>query len=318
LTLALAALAAIGFGGSAVGARLGLRDTGIVAGVLIANTTAVVILVAVALIDPPPSIPLSPTGWFALSGLVGGPGLASLAILLGLRRLGPPTHVPLQGGSYGIVVSLGAALFLSETVGPRKALGVAAIVMGAGWLVRAQARAELVDPVPVAARTEEVHAEGARGEGLGRRPWSELARSIPGGWYLPLLAGAALATGDLIAKWQLRIFPYPSFGAAVGMMAGTLAWAASAGAVPGLRTHLRAGRHGRWFVVAGASLGVAYAALNTALNRGDASTVGPIVASEPLAAIVLSAIFLSRIHRVTKAMLAAACLVVAGAALVSS
>jgi drug/metabolite transporter (DMT)-like permease len=132
LTLALAALAAIGFGASAVGARLGLRDTGIVAGVLIANATAVVILVVVALIDPPPSIRLSATGWFALSGLAGGPGLASVAILLGLRRLGPPTHVPLQGGAYGIAVSLGAAVFLSETVGPRKAVGVAAIVIGAG------------------------------------------------------------------------------------------------------------------------------------------------------------------------------------------
>jgi drug/metabolite transporter (DMT)-like permease len=313
LTEALAALAAIGFGASAVGARLGLRDTGIVAGVLIANATAVLILVVVAVFDPPPSIHMSATAWFALSGLAGGPGLASVAILLGLRRLGPPTHVPLQGGAYGIIVSLGAAVFLSETVGPRKAIGVAAIVIGAGWLVRAQARAELVAPTPVAAPTERPKVGGVEGRG-----WSALTRSIPGGWYLPLLAGAALATGDLIAKWQLRTFPYPAFGAAVGMIAGTLAWALSAGAVPALRAHLRAGRHGRWFVVAGASLGVAYAALNTALNRGDASTVGPIVASEPLAAILLSAIFLSRIHRVTKAMLAAACLVGAGAALVSS
>ena len=66
-------------------------------------------------------------------------------------------------------------------------------------------------------------------------------------------------------------------------------------------------------MVAGASLGVAYAALNTALNRGDASTVGPIVASEPLAAILLSALFLSALHRVTARMVLAGAMVVAAA-----
>jgi drug/metabolite transporter (DMT)-like permease len=310
LTEALAVLAAVTFGGSHVSARLGLRDTGFVAGVLIANGTAAVILIVATLIDPPGSVPMGAMRWFALSGLVGGPGLASAAILLGIRRLGPPTHVPLQGGSYGIVVSIGAALFLSEAVGATKAAGIALIVVGAGWLVRAQAKA--LDP-----RVEEAVPVGETGGELLRSPEPKRLRSILKGWYLPLAAGALLATSDLIAKWELRAFPHAMFAAAVAMTFGTLVWAAAGVGVPAFKDHLRLGRHWRWFIVSGITVGIAYAALNNALNRGDASTVGPIVSTEPLAAILLSALFLQALHRVTGRMILAGCLVVAGTVLVS-
>ena len=84
-----------------------------------------------------------------------------------------------------------------------------------------------------------------------------------------------------------------------------------------LRHSLRLRQKIRWFVLTGILLGGAFAALNMALNRGSASTVGPIVASEPLAVIVLSALFLSAMHRVTGRMVVAGGLVVAGAILVS-
>lgn len=309
LTALLAGLAALGFGASTITARLGLRDTGLVAAVLISNSVAIVILIAALAFDLPNAWSAGSAVWFALAGILGGPGLASAAILLGLRRLGPPTHVPLQGGTYGVVVAFGAAFFLSETVGARKAIGVAAIVIGAGWLVRAQARAELplVDQNQIAGGSSKV---------LLAPPPSRFMGLIPGGVYLPLIGGTLLACSDLIVKWRLRTYPQPMFAAAVGMISGTLAWAFAA-ALPALRGQLRVSRHSGWLVAAGTTLGIAYAALNTALNLGDASTVGPIVATEPLAAILLSVLFLSALHRVTWRMVLAGLVVVGGSILVS-
>jgi len=309
LTAALATLAALGFAASAISARLGLRDTGLVAAVLISNGVATVILIAALAFDLPMSESASSAMWFALAGLLGGPGLASAAILVGLRRLGPPTHVPLQGGAYGVVIAFGAAFFLSETVGARKAIGVAAIVIGAGWLVRAQARVE----VPL---VDQNLPAGGSSKVLRAPPPRKFMASIAGGLYLPLIAGAMLAGSDLIAKWRLKSFPQPMFAAAVGMTSGTLAWALAA-ALPTLREQLRVSRHSLWLVGTGTTLGIAYAALNTALNRGDASTVGPIVATEPLAVILLSTLFLSALHRVTWRMVLAGLFVVGGSILVS-
>jgi drug/metabolite transporter, DME family len=294
---ALAVVAALGFAGSLVTARLALRDSTVVTGILVGNVVAGLVLLIAVAIDPPRSIPLAPAGWFAFAGMIGGPGLGTAAILSGIKRLGPPTHGPLQGGAYGVAVSVGAALFLGEAVGPLKAMGVAAIVVGGGWLVRAGALS--VD----------------RQDG-GVSPRAKLV-SLPRGWYLPLFAGGALAAGDLIVKSNLASLPHPTFAAVTSMAGGTALWAIAIASFPRLRRTLRLGRQARWFVPTGVLLGAAFAALTTALNHGAASTVGPIVASEPLAVILLSALFLSELHRVTKGMVVAGALVVAGAILVS-
>lgn len=302
----LALLAALGFAGSAVTARLGLRDTGIMAGILAGNAVSALILMAVVAIDPPRSVPTDAALWFGAAGLFGGPGLAAAAILLGIRRLGAPTHGPLQGGAYGITISLGAALVLGESVGPLRGLGVAAIVTGGGVLVQAQ-----MEPARLAAAAMRV--------GAARPPgWPERVRSSfrPGSAF-PLVAGATLAASDLVVKSNLETLPHPAFAAGATLLGGTLFWGTILAVVPAARRSLRFGRHGRWFLASGALVGAAFVALNTALGQGDASTVGPIVASEPLAVILLSALFLSGLDRVTGHIVVGGCLVVAGAILVS-
>jgi DME family drug/metabolite transporter len=293
---ALALAAAFGFAATAVTARLGLRDTGIVAGIVVTNVVSAIILLAAVSLDPPESVPAETVAWFALAGVVGGPGLAAAAVLLGIDRLGPPTHGPLQGGAYGIAISVGAALFLGETVGPLRGLGVAAIVVGGGTLLQSQ-------PAN--------HSGGTSLQGPKPR------RALRPGVVFPLLAGGSLAASDLIVKSNLETLAHPTFAAVVALSAGLLFWAGIVATVPAARRSLRVGRGVAWFVASGGLLGAAFAALNTALAHGEASTVGPIVASEPLAILLLSALFLSALHRVTRGMVLGGALVVVGAILVS-
>jgi drug/metabolite transporter (DMT)-like permease len=304
---ALALAAAFGFAGTAVTARLGLRDTSVVAGILVSNAVSTIVLLVAVWVDPPQSVPPSAAGWFAVAGVLGGSGLAAAAILIGIARLGPPTHGPLQGGAYGITISLGAALFLGEAVGPLRAVGVAAIVIGGGRLVQLQSI--IAAPAPAAGPPPAAPP--------GAPPRTGTLQALQAGAIFPLLAGSSLAASDLIVKENLGTLAHPTFAAAVVLLAGLLLWAAIVLLVPAVRRSLRIGSGAVWFLASGALLGAAFAALTTALTHADASTVGPIVACEPLAVILLSALFLSGLSRVTREMVAASCLVVAGAILVS-
>lgn len=81
---------------------------------------------------------------------------------------------------------------------------------------------------------------------------------------------------------------------------------------------------GRWrasflaFAPAGVCLGLAYAALVTALDRGPVSTVAPLNATQSLWTVVGAAVFFRQHEAINRRTVLAASLVVAGAALVAA
>jgi drug/metabolite transporter (DMT)-like permease len=72
------------------------------------------------------------------------------------------------------------------------------------------------------------------------------------------------------------------------------------------------------FVPAGVCLGLAYTALLAALERGEVTVVAPLNATQSLWAVVFAAAFLGRAEAVGPRLVVAACLVVAGSAIVGA
>ena len=70
------------------------------------------------------------------------------------------------------------------------------------------------------------------------------------------------------------------------------------------------------FVVAGVSLGLAYAALVAGLDSGRVTVVAPLNATQSLWAVVLGAAFLGSSEAISRRVVLAAMLVVAGGALI--
>jgi drug/metabolite transporter (DMT)-like permease len=331
----LAVAAAVCFGSTLVANKLALRDTQVLVGVVVTAAVAWVVLAAAVLLDPPAALSFRPTALFVIGGLIGGPGIAGAVILVGVDRLGASVHGPLQAGGYGILAMLGGALLLKEGVGPLRVVGTLAIILGAVYLARRDAEVGTpvptgtvrgtVPPVEAIARTGPAGAVGATPPGRqAGRSFSSLALPTtfsavfrPGAAF-PLLAASGLAAQDVIVKSQLDSLPEPTFAAMVSAGSGMVFWAIVFGGWrAGSGRAVIVGRSGRWFLVSGFLLGLAYALLTHALRSGDVSAIGPILAGEPLVVLTLSAVFLRRLERLTITTLLAGTLVVAGTILVS-
>ncbi|MEO8323816.1 MAG: DMT family transporter [Actinomycetota bacterium] len=255
-----------------------------------AVTTWAVTVIAVVL-DPPSTVTVRGVVLLVIGGLV-APGLARWASITGLSHLGPSVAVPIQHGAHPLFAVIGATLLLQETVAPPRFLGVAAIIVGGVQLSRRPA-------------TLAVEGGGSEAPNTHFRP----------GIIYPLMAGAAYAVSNMLIKEGLNEIPFPTFGAFLGTGVSLLLWIILGTRSGKIGGHLL-GRELKWFYLAGACVGIAFLTLNRALQDGDVSLVSPIIASQPLAVLLLSHMFLKGIDTITWQTIAAALLVVAGAILV--
>lgn len=221
----------------------------------------------------------------ALSGVVGSVAARSL-YFLSIKLVGPGKALSLAAVSPLFVAVLSAA-FLGEPVTLAVATGTGVLVLGVAGLVR-DSRAEV-------ARTD-------------RSPVVLLA---------PVAAALLIAVAVVIRKAALNAGIDPVLAGAVNM---TAAWLVVAPLVVGRwGADLRRIDHGalRQFTVASALMTLGFVCYFVGLERTPASVFFPLVQTQPVFAVGLSALFLGGLELVTRRSVLAAGTIVLGAVLIT-
>ena len=216
---------------------------------------------------------------FVLAGLL-GPGLSQLLFTLAVRDAGPSRTSVAVGTAplFSVVIAL---VFLDEPLLAGLVLGAILIVVGGVLLVGERGRPQHVKPIGLA---------------------------------FALLATVVFAVRDNLVRWlSLDTDVAPALAAAATLGAG--------GAV--VAAWLLGSRRGRVslralpaFVPSGVFFGLSYVCLFEAYYRGRVTVVSPLIATESLWGVTLSALFLRRHELVGPRLFAGAALVVAGGALI--
>ncbi len=224
-------------------------------------------------------------GWFVLTGVVGH-GTGSLIFFSAIQRLGVSQATAIHSATplWGVVF---AVAFLGETPGGHVVLGTLGIVGGVFLL------------------------SWPKGKGRGRK------NRIPRDYLLPLSSSVCFALVPVFAKLGLaqQKAPYLGFGVAFGT--GLLLMLAARRLVPGGGA-LRADAATLKCLLMGAAFNVAAAFLMwTAFATGMVSSVLPLSRMTPLWVVSFSFLFLGNMERVGTRTALAACLVVAGGAMIA-
>jgi drug/metabolite transporter (DMT)-like permease len=217
---------------------------------------------------------------FLLAGLL-GPGLSQLLFTLAVNEAGPSRTSVVVGTAPLFSVAI-ALVFLDEPLKAGLIVGAILIVAGGVLLVGERDRPEHV-----------------RVSGL----------------VLALAATIVFSTRDNLLRWlaiDTEVEPGPA--AAATLAAGS---AVVLGYVVLRRSRLRA-REARDFLPAGLFFGASYICLFEAYYRGLVTVVSPLVATESLWGVVLSAIVLRRSEGVGRRLAAGALLIVCGGALIGT
>ena len=217
---------------------------------------------------------------FLLAGLL-GPGLSQLFFTLAVREAGPSRTSVVVGTAplFSVVI---AVVLLGEPLQTGLVAGALLIVGGGALLVSERGRP--------------AHVRVA-------------------GLVLALAATVVFATRDNLVRW-LAVDTDVSPGAAA-----TATLTAGAVVIAGYLVLTRApiGRRSvSAFVPAGVLFGLSYVCLFEAYYRGPVTVVSPLVATESLWGVALSALVLARSERVGVRLVAGACLVVAGGVLIGA
>jgi drug/metabolite transporter, DME family len=215
---------------------------------------------------------------FLLAGVL-GPGASQLLFTLAVRDAGPSRTSVVVGTAplFSVVIAL---VLLDEPVRAGLILGAVLIVVGGLLLVGERVRPEHFKVI---------------------------------GLVFALLATIVFAVRDNLVRWLAIDTPVsPPVAAAATLGAGGLS----------VLTYLLVKREPipirslRLFVPAGVMFGLSYVALFEAYFRGRVTVVSPLVATEALWGVLLSALLLRRTELVGPRLVAGAALVVAGGVLI--
>ncbi|OLC30215.1 MAG: hypothetical protein AUH81_20625 [Candidatus Rokubacteria bacterium 13_1_40CM_4_69_5] len=219
---------------------------------------------------------------FLIAGLV-APGLARLAVFIGVDRIGVARAAPLVATAplFSVVMAI---LFLGERPSWMLLVGAACIVTG-GVLLSQRRAAD--------------------------RAWRR--RDL----VFPMLGALGFALRDNISRYGFREYSDPLTAAAAATLTSLVVMWLFAGLEAGRGGRLRLERTGLGFLaLSGLSEGLAYMTMWRALALGDVSIVSPLINAQSIFAVALAAIFLRDLERVTWPIAVAAGLIVAGVAVV--
>ena len=288
LPIALAFLAAIGFGSSAIFARIGMRGihplTSAFISVVVSFIPAAILAVIFAL-DDIKGLPLIALAAFLGLGalnFIGGRTQNHISInMIGAARSSPFV------GSATMFASIFAVIILGEYLHPMVALGTAAVVIGvvlssAGHMVSVS--------------------------------WHLDKRSLIG-YATGLGAAASYGGSTLVAKSLSDAYGSPLLVAAAAMFFGMILLAPLGGRQAGQA--IRSSSSGIFFIVlCGLASATGVISLFTALSMSNVVTVTPIASTNPLVTLFLAHLFLNKLEKVTKWLLAGTSLTVLGIILV--
>ncbi|QLG64272.1 GRP family sugar transporter [Halorarum salinum] len=260
--------------------------------VVVIGVNVLVLLPSVAVLYYP-DYGLTRTSWlsFAVAGLV-GTLLGRVLSYTSIERIGASRTAPIVAG-WALVSTVFGVVLLDETLTPVHAVGIVLVV--AGILV-------------IAWETNQENPEG-----LSRRELSI-------GLLIPVAAAFAYGLEPIFAKFGFA----EGTPAAVGLVVKTAAailgftlYLRWRGRLPG-RTVLRT-RNARWFVLAGLANTAFLVGYYAALEIAPVSVVTPIVITNTLFVVALSALFMpKRLERVTPTLAVAATGVVLGVGLITA
>jgi drug/metabolite transporter (DMT)-like permease len=274
----LAVVSAFLFGAMTVAIRMAL-DRGAAA----EPGALVTVLAALAVTAPfalAQGVELTAVWPFLLAGLL-GPGLSQLLFTLAVREAGPSRTSVAVGTAPLFSVAI-ALLLLDETLEAALALGALCIVGGGVLLVSERERPQHVRLLGLA---------------------------------LAFSSTIVFAVRDNFVRWLAIDTDVPAGPAAAATLAAGAVVMAAFVAARSSRLRLR---EARLFVPSGLLFGLSYVCLFEAYYRGPVTVVSPLVATESLWGVVLSAVVLRHAEGVGVRLLAGAGLVVAGGVLIGS
>jgi drug/metabolite transporter, DME family len=215
---------------------------------------------------------------FLLAGLL-APGLSQVLFTLAVDEAGPSRTSVVVGTAplFSVVI---AVVLLDEQLEAGLVAGAVLIVAGGGLLVSERDRPEHVRVM---------------------------------GLVLALVATVVFATRDNLLRWlavDTEVEPGPAAVATLAAGGALIAGYALARRVP-----LR-GSDARSFLPAGLFFGASYICLFEAYYRGLVTVVSPLIATESLWGVLLSAVVLGRSERVGIRLVAGAALIVSGGILI--
>lgn len=283
----LALLSAVSFGAMTVAVRFGLRacpDPEL--GALATTTIAFLVVAAAAGAREGAGVLAQPRAlaFFALAGLI-APGLSQLLFTRAVREAGP-SRASVVVGTAPLFAAAMAIVFLGESLEAPLAAGAALIVL-AGLILASESE----------------------------RP--ETFRSV--GVVLALATTILFSARDNLVRWYgegTALPSLPATAAALGAGALLILVLVAAGrgrAAPAALASLPL----RPFLAAGFFFGLSYLLLFEAYYRGRVVVVSPLVATESLWGVLLSALLLGKSELVGRRLVVGAALVVAGGALIS-
>ena len=273
-------------------AKRGVQQNGIVTALVISLPVGALVMLLFVILDMPESVSLRAVGLFVAAGII-GEGLGRTSFILAVQRLGPSTATPIQTATYPVLALVGGVLLFSETVTGMRVAGAMSIVAGIWALV------------------------GGDEDPARRRAGGDLARGHRWVYLLPVVGGLSFATSDIVRKLGLIETPSPAFGALVGNVTIVAVWVLVLVSSPRIRRVARPGPGWQWFLVTGVFAGLGVLSVFGALGAGDVSVVGPIIMAQPLVVVVLSALFLRDLERLTWKIVAGAMLTVLGVVLIT-
>jgi drug/metabolite transporter (DMT)-like permease len=280
----LASLSAVLFGAMTVALRIALRRIpDAEAGTLVMTTSAFAVVAVFAAVQPQDA-GVRDIAVFSLAGLL-APGASQLLFTLAVRDAGSSRASVVVGTAPLIAVAI-ALVFLNEPFRLPLALGAVLIVVGG-----------------IALLGERIRPEGFRAVGLAAALGCTLL----------------FATRDNVVRWAADETPVSSgAAAAAAMLTAVVVMSAYLVVVRRRRVLELSPARLAVFVPAGVCFGLSYLSLFEAYYRGRVSVVSPIVATESLFAVLLSAILLRHSELVGRRLVAGAALIVAGGALIGA
>ena len=284
--------AACCFAALGITAKRGVRNNSFITALLVSLPVGAVVSLIFVGFDMPEDVSLRGVGIFVAAGII-GEGLGRASFILAVDRLGPSTATPIQTATYPVIALIGGVVLFSEVITGWRVAGAAAIVAGI-WAITGSDR-----------QSDSTHRAGGA---VRRQRWVYL---------IPVVGGLAFASSDVVRKIGLSETPSPPFGAFVGTVTVLLIWVVMVASVPRIRQIAKPGPGWQWFILTGVLAGLGVLSAFFALEVGDVSVVGPIIMAQPLIVVLLSAIFLRDLERLTWKIVTGAALTVLGVILLT-
>ena len=136
-------------------------------------------------------------------------------------------------------------------------------------------------------------------------------------WY-PIAASALAGASQVVRKFGLAAVPHPFLAAAVTATSSLVVSLLTMTYVEKSQEAWKMNRQSFWwFVAAGITISFAMTCIYYALDLGKVSVVIPISSTGPLFSLILSALFLRDVERVTLRIVVSAAMIVSGVMLIS-